>query len=153
MKRALAAVACAGLLLALPGTATALKLYKWVDKAGNVTYSQQPPPAGQKSEQIQMHTSSPSTESAQKKLDTLTEKANAQIKDQEFAKTTAAEVRKRNERLKKNCEIARHNLRILESARRVRAKDAKGNPYFLDPADVKARIQESKQQIKDNCGG
>jgi hypothetical protein len=33
------------LLLLLPGAASAVKLYKWVDKDGNVTYQESPPPA------------------------------------------------------------------------------------------------------------
>ena len=34
------------LLLTLPATAVAAKLYKWVDKDGKVTYQETPPPTG-----------------------------------------------------------------------------------------------------------
>ena len=50
-------------------------------------------------------------------------------------------------RLKENCETARQNLRILETASRV--KDADGS--FIDDSTREARIATARQQIEDNC--
>lgn len=139
----------AGLLLAAP--APAAKLYKWVDADGNVTYSQQKPPDAQ-AETIRLRSSTLDDSGAQERLDQLNERAGEASKDREFAETTASAQKERDERLKKNCEIARENLRILQNSSRIQDKDAEGNPYFLDDDAIKAKLEQTRTQIQQNCG-
>ena len=134
------------LLCSLSATATA-KLYKWVDKDGNVTYSEFKPPDVQAEEvKIKSHPSV-SNEQARERLDQLGEKAEETAKDREFKENYASETAERDARLKENCKVARDNLRVLETASRV--KDAEGN--FVDDQARAARIAKTRQEIEDNC--
>ena len=139
-----------GMLLAAPSW-SAGKLYKWVDEQGNVTYSQQKPPGAQ-AETIRLRSATLNEDGAQEKLDSLSERADENAKDREFAENQAEAEKAREERLKKNCEIARQNLRILQNSSRIQDKDAEGNPYFLDDAAIKAKLEQTKIQIEQNCG-
>jgi len=140
----------AALLLGASQCASAAKLYKWVDENGNVSYSQQKP-VGVQSENIEVRTGGPSSEESQAALESLTTRANEGVKDREFAATASEEIKNRDERLKKNCEVARENKRILETAPRVQDKDADGNPYFVDDASRAARIATAEEQVKQFC--
>ena len=133
-------------MLALAGTASA-KLYKWVDKDGNVTYSQQKPPDA-KAEEVKLKgVPSVSNEEARERLDAISGKAETVKKDREFKENYTSETAERDDRLKENCETARENLRVLETAARV--KDAEGN--FLDDKSREARLNQAKQDIQNNC--
>lgn len=140
----------AGMTLAVP-TWSAGKLYKWTDPEGNITYSQQKPPDAP-AETIQLRSSTLNESGAREKLDSLNERASEGDKDREFAETQASAEKARDERLKKNCEIARENMRILQNSSRIQDKDAEGNPYFLDDSAIKAKIDQTKSQIDQNCG-
>ena len=134
------------MLLLTFSTATPAKLYKWVDKDGNVTYSQLKPP-GAKAEEMTVRGTAVSNEQARERLDQLNEKTEAAAKDREFKQTHASESAERDARLKENCKIAQDNLRVLQTASRV--KDAEGN--FVDDKAREARIAQTKQEVEDNC--
>jgi hypothetical protein len=141
MRRAL----FVALLLAV-STAVPAKLYKWVDEEGNVTYSERKPPDVQ-AEEIRVRVPAVTSEQAESRLEQLNERAETARKDREFKETYAAESAEREARLRQNCETARENLRILETAARV--KDAEGN--FIDDSQREARMQRARQDIEDNC--
>ncbi|NIW37869.1 MAG: DUF4124 domain-containing protein, partial [Gemmatimonadetes bacterium] len=101
----LAAVALATVVCAAP-PAQAAKLYKWVDKDGNVTYSERKPPPESGAETIRLRSATLDASGAQEKLDRLNEKAEDQQKDREFAENSASATAERNERLANNCKIA-----------------------------------------------
>ena len=133
-------------LLALSAAAPA-KLYKWVDKDGNVTYSERKPPDVQ-AEEVKVQGVAPVTnEEARERLDSIGSKADEERKDREFKETYAAETAERDARLKENCKTARENLRVLETASRI--KDAEGN--YVDESTRESRISQAKQNIADNC--
>jgi len=135
----------AALLLAA-ATAAPAKLYKWVDEQGNVTYSERKPP-GVEAEELELRVPSVSTEEARGRIEQVREQAEAARKDREFKETYATETAEREARLKENCETARENLRVLETASRV--KDAEGT--FIDDSQREARIEQARQAIEDNC--
>ena len=136
------------LLLAVAAAAPA-KLYKWVDEDGNVTYSERKPPDVEAEEVRLRGVQSISNEKARERLEALNEQAETLRKDREFKANYASENAEREERLKQNCETARHNKRILETASRIKADDGS----YLDDAAREARMQSTLQAIKDNCGG
>jgi hypothetical protein len=133
-------------LLAVCATAPA-KLYKWVDADGNVTYSERKPPDAQAEEVRLLGVPSVSSEEARERLDRVNESLESLRKDREFKEEYASDSAEREARLKENCETARRNLRILETASRV--KDADGS--FIDDSTREARIATARQQIEDNC--
>lgn len=124
------------------------KLYKWVDKDGNVTYSQVKPPDAQ-AEEVRIHgVPAVTNEQARERLDQLNQKVDTADKDREFARTHATESAEREARLKENCKIAQENLRVLKTASRV--KDAEGN--FVDEKAREARIAQTHEEIENSCG-
>ena len=147
-RLAVAALATA-LSAALP--AQAAKLYKWVDADGNVTYSERRPPPESNAETIRLRSATLNADDAQDKLDALTERADEQRKDREFADNSATATKERDERMASNCQIARENMRILKTTSRIQDKDENGEPYFLDEAGIQAKIAQTQQQIDDNC--
>lgn len=147
-RLAIAALATA-LSAALP--AQAAKLYKWVDADGNVTYSERRPPPESNAETIRLRSATLNADDAQEKLDALTERADEQGKDREFAENSATATKERDERMASNCQIARENMRILKTTSRIQDKDENGEPYFLDEAGIQAKIAQTQQQIDDNC--
>ena len=133
-------------------SASAAKLYKWVDENGNVTYSQQKPP-GKTAQPMELKGyNAPDAAAATEAAAATADRADTARKDREFAAGEADALKQREKRLKKNCEIARQNLRVLRNSARIQAKDAEGKPYFLDPAQIEARIAESQKQVEDFCG-
>ena len=61
-------------------------------------------------------------EPIQAKLDALKERATSARKDREFAQSESEATKAREDRIKKNCEIARENVRILKNSARVQDK-------------------------------
>lgn len=127
------------------------KLYKWVDEEGNVSYSERKPP-NRKVETVKLRgVHAPGAEAAREKLEKTQDDVEQARKDREFEATIASEMKEREERLAKNCEIARENLRILRIAPRIKGKDADGNDYFLDEKAVGSKILQSQNQVRDYC--
>ena len=126
------------------------RTYKWVDDQGVVHYTQHPP-RGRQAEIFNPHSSAVSEESANARLEALTEKVEAAQEARELKDDILSQELARRERIKKNCQIARKNLVTLETAARVQDKDEGGNPYFLDDGQKQARIAETKQQVETYC--
>ena len=139
------------LFLGLLSTQDAVsRIYKWVDEDGNVQYTQSRP-TDRPVETIQQRSSHITDEQAEEELDAITDRAETARKDREFKEGYVDEAKAREERLQKNCEIARENLRILRTAARVQDKNEEGNLYYLDDSAKEARIAKSKEQIEANC--
>jgi hypothetical protein len=136
----------AAALLLLSAAAPA-KLYKWVDAQGNVTYSERKPPDHNAQEIKLLGVPAVSAEEARQRLDELTGKAETVSKDREFKNTVTAEVAERDKRLKENCETAQQNLRVLESASRVKDQDGQ----FMSDAQRTARLAQTRKEVEDSC--
>jgi len=133
-------------LLAFAGALPA-KLYKWVDEDGNVTYSERKPPDKPVEEVKLIGVPEVTPEQARQRLEQLNEKADALRKDRTFKENYTTETAEREARLKENCETARQNLRILETASRVKAQDGS----FIDDSARQAQIESTRKQIQDSC--
>ena len=135
---------------ALAAAPAAARMYKWVDDQGVVQYTQHPPP-DREAQTIEPRAPAVSDSQAAETLEAIREKAEAARKDRQFGEDYSSFVQEREARIQKNCEIARENLRVLQTASRVQAKDADGNPYFIDDKDRDSRIKQAEKQIEDNC--
>lgn len=144
---------CAALAAGLAITPAHAKLYKWVDENGNVTYSQQPPPAAQgaKVQSMELRGYKSADPEAGEKLDALKERAESAREDREFAKTESQAAAERKERLAENCKIARQNVRLLKSSARIQDKTEDGQTVYLDDAGVAAKLKQAEKQVEDYC--
>lgn len=147
MKR-LAALAIA--LAFIP--AAHAQLYKWVDKDGRVTYSDQPPPA-QQSKQLNIPTGSFGSAS-----DKSPKSAMDSAKDADKEKTASADKAKKEaeaDRIKKQneeyCTRARAYLKTVTAGGRIATFDAKGERILMDDQQIEAERVRAQKEVDDNC--
>jgi hypothetical protein len=83
---------CAGVAL-LPHAAAQEPVYKWIDAAGNVTYSDQPPPEGRTAEQLQMPAapSAADVEAAKQRSEAMQSQADELMQERRLREQRAAE--------------------------------------------------------------
>ena len=138
------AIVLVGLLSAAPSLAGT---YKWIDKDGNVVYSQHPPPKGQY-ESIRVKPTPPNASSNKAGDQTkkfLEDASSKRAND----KKLKSEVDKAQDMRKKNCETARKQLQFYTVYRRK--KNAKGEYERVTDKEREAGLKEAKQAIKDFC--
>lgn len=143
MKRILV-LACA----LAASTAAFGQLYKWVDKDGKVTYSDQPPPA-QQSKQLNLstgQTSAPVRSAVE--MDKEIEKGRAEAREK--AKV-AAEKERKAEADEQNCKSARAYLKTVESGVRVSTVDDKGDQVILDDEQIAAERVKAQKAVAEAC--
>lgn len=143
MKRILV-LACA----LAASTAALGQLYKWVDKDGKVTYSDQPPPA-QQSKQLNLNTgvASPPTRSA---IERDKEIEKGRVEAREKAKV-ASEKERKSEIDQQNCKAARAYLKTVESGVRVSTMDDKGEQVILDDEQIAAERVKAQKAVDEAC--
>lgn len=144
MKRILA-FACA---LAV-ATGAYAQLYKWVDKDGRVTYSDQPPPAIQ-SKQLNLSTGQPSPPARSAlERDKELEKARAEARD----KAKLAEDSGRKAQIEEeNCKRARAYLRTVTDGGRITTYDEKaGENVLLDDQQLEAERAKAQKAVDEAC--
>ncbi|HEX5628706.1 MAG TPA: DUF4124 domain-containing protein [Usitatibacteraceae bacterium] len=143
MKRILV-LACA----LAASTAAFGQLYKWVDKDGKVTYSDQPPPA-QQSKQLNLNTgvASPPTRSA---IERDKEIEKGRVEAREKAKV-ASEKERKSEIDQQNCKAARAYLKTVESGVRVSTMDDKGEQVILDDEQIAAERVKAQKAVDEAC--
>lgn len=139
----------------LTGSAAA-EVYKWVDKAGNVHFGDQPPP-GEKAvkENIRPPESIKSTPSAAPvKSPSLLER------DLEFKKRRSerlegekkqAEEAKQKEARKAECERSRARLADVESGMQLFDYGKDGQRYYLDQEQRTKASNEARQRVEKDC--
>lgn len=117
-----------------------------MDENGNVIYSERKLP-DKKAEEVEfLGVPAVTPEDARRRLEAVTDKPDTPREDRESRQTAATESA---ERLKANRETARQNLRAPEAAARV--KEDSGE--FLDDAQRRARIEQTRKDVKSSCGG
>ena len=132
----------------LLGTGVHAGTYKWVDKDGNVVYSQHPPPEGQY-EAIRVKPAprdSSAADNTRESSKQFLENATTQRKNDAKVK---AELKKMQELRKKNCATAKKQLEFYTVYRRK--KDKSGEYVRITDDEREAGLKEAKQAIKDFC--
>ncbi len=124
------------------------QLYKWVDKDGRVTYSDQPPPS-QQSKQINVSTGQPTvaTPSAVEKNKEL-ERTRAEAREK--AKVEEEKARKA-EIDQENCRSARAYLRTVTAGGRIATTDEKGEPALLDDKQIEVEKAKAQKAVDEAC--
>jgi hypothetical protein len=145
-------VICALLVFTVSSPAAdSQNMYKWTDNQGEVHYTQFPPP-GRKAEKIQpppppAEPPKDSVNDLQQQLDTIKQQNDKQLQETKEA-DQRAEIQKIR---KKNCETAKKNLVNLNRGGNVRYMGPNGEAIRLTEEERQKRIDETNQQIKENC--
>jgi hypothetical protein len=145
-------VICALLVFTVSSPAAdSQNMYKWTDNQGEVHYTQFPPP-GRKTEIMQpppppAEPPTGSENDLQKQLDTIKQQNDKQLQETREA-DQQAEIQKIR---KKNCETAHKNLMNLNRGGNVRYMGPNGEAIRLTEEERQKRIDETNQQIKENC--
>jgi len=139
-----------GLVLAVGIDVPAAQIYKWVDNAGNVIYSQKPPPAGVERETIEPETGRLDADGAVKELqeridylDNLQLQRRQQAREREAA---SEDMRKKQAA----CESAQSRLASLQNPR-VNEVDAQGNRRRLSEEERLAGLNRVNKYLEENC--
>lgn len=132
--------------LAVPAAAHA-QLYKWVDKDGRVTYSDQPSPA-QTSKQLNVSPGPGTPQKSALEVDKDREKIRQAERDKskvsdEAAKKAAAD--------QENCTRAKAALATVTAGGRIATYDAKGEPTFLTDEQIEAERTRAQKAVDESC--
>ena len=131
----------------------AAKTYKWIDDAGNVVYSQQPPPDNR--ETVRIGAPPPPAESpeeANKRLQEQMQRFESTREEKKAAREEATSTRVDAEKKAENCRNARANLQTLQNspaARRFKTESGEYRKYTSE--ERAAKIKETEQQIETFC--
>lgn len=124
-------------------------MYKWVDKDGNIHYTQTPPPPD-----IQAETIKPppdvDTEKARQELQQQQEMVE-KIREQRLAEKEEEKLAQQKlEQKRANCEMAKRRLDSYTQPR-VRYTDEQGNRQYFTEEERQEQIQKSKDMIEEFC--
>lgn len=140
------------LLFVAPGT-FAGKVYKWVDKEGNVHYGAQPEGSGG-AQEMDIKTKAPAVEEEPEPA----EKAESNKSDSEEEKVKvssekeAEEIEKKNAEIRKrNCSVAKKRLASINAGGRLYEIDDKGQRTFWDDATTAGKRAEAEAQVAEWC--
>jgi len=128
------------------------EMYKWTNAAGEVQYTQVPPPGGIKTEVIQG--APPPADDPDKINEKLQNEVDAMDKTLTRQEGEAREksLRKEiDEAYEKNCISSRNNLAKLQEGGRKRYLTADGQVIHLSEEERQQRINEAKDQIDEFC--
>jgi hypothetical protein len=133
----------------------ATPFYKWIDEQGATHYTQTPPPQKiVKKVVVSAHIPTDSA-TAIKNLDTVTQtdlkEDDAAEKADDKAKTAAKAEAARRAKNAPQCQQVRANLALLESGRRLRKVDAKGERSIVTEEQKVSETQQASAQIKKDC--
>jgi len=143
MKRILV-LACA---LAV-STGAVAQLYKWVDRDGRVTYSDQPPPSLQ-SKQLNV-TPGPSAAPQRSALDRDKELEKSRLAAKEKSKA-ADEVGKKAQIDQENCTRAKSYLRTVTDGGRISTYDEKGERILMDDNQIEVERAKAQKDVDEAC--
>lgn len=129
-------------------TAAFAQLYKWVDKDGRTTYSDQPPPAEQ-SKQLNLFTGQPSAPQ-RSAIERDKELEKGRVDAKEKAKV-ADEAGKKAQVEQENCNRAKAYLRTVSDGGRIATYDANGERTLLDDQQIEAERVKAQMAVDEAC--
>lgn len=140
----------AGLAALLLAGAAGAEMYKWTDADGNVHYTQTPPPDREADTIAPPPPPAVAPEEARAKAENNRKALRTPEEVEADQKQAQEEAIKRNEETyKQNCQIARDNLQVYQSARRIREPD--GTIVRITEEIRQQKIQEAEQAIEKYC--
>lgn len=128
------------------------EMYKWTNAAGEVQYTQTPPPGGIKTEVIQG--APPPADDPDKITEKLQNEVEAMDETRASQEKASKEKSLRQEidaAYEKNCISSRNNLATLQEGGRKRYLTPDGQVIRLSEEERQQRINEAKDQIDEFC--
>lgn len=137
----------------LLATATvAAQVYKWVDKDGQVQYTDTPPPPGAtKAEAKKVDTGSAAPASTAPTLETRAKNFDKRrASDAEKAKK-AAEAQKKADIDAENCKIANMRIREIENGRPLKQSNDQGEATYMTDETRQAELTKARALAATSC--
>lgn len=155
MKKTIALASLLALALGVPA-AEAAKFYKWTDDKGVTHYTVEPPPAGAKSSQVRIKTSSVTDAEEPAAAPAASGKKALPTPTAQPAKTAAANKEKdattdKAGKYAEKCTKLRADLKTIEDFARIRTVDEKGEQRTLTDEEKSDRKDDLQRQIKAYC--
>ncbi len=140
------------LLLLLAATAvSADQVYRWVDKNGNVHYSQTPPPASQVQVTKANINAPPPDAAAAKDAQNLVQQMKQRQQQEEMSKQQAQIEAQKQAQKQARCNDMMSQLQLLKQYGRVVHIDAKGNRTYLTDQQHQQEEQQLQNRINSEC--
>lgn len=134
--------------------AVAAKVYKWVDKEGNVHYGAQKPEGSGGAQEMRIKVKEPAFEEPVQ-ADTKAKKGGSESKEEKVkvsSQKEKEEIEKKNAEIrKKNCSIAKKRMASINAGGRLYEVDEKGERKFWDDTTKKAKQAEAQSMINEWC--
>lgn len=124
--------------------AAKIKVYKWVDKEGVVTFSEYRP---SKDDYVELEIE------GDRVIGGKSGKVDYNLSALGRKKVDDNVVEELNEKATEYCNKAKHNLNVLDSFENVRVLDETGNPKVLNKDDVMAQRRLAMRQVELFCNG
>jgi hypothetical protein len=138
------------LIAVIPGIAVSASVYKWTDDKG-VTHFGDRQPTGTPAEKVNVRsgTSSRTSDDRQSPQERLGELQEKQESEAESRRETAVQEANRKQR-KANCDMARSNLKIIDSNARIRIEE-NGELRYLSPEEIAEKRASFEEAVEKNC--
>jgi hypothetical protein len=140
------------LFLSLLASASFGQTYKWRDAAGNVQYSDTPPPPGAKDvQQLHRSKSAPAPAAAARSYTDQDAEFRKRLVEKQEADTKQAKAADDERTRVRNCEQAKAQLAALESGARMVQVNAVGERVPLDDAERERSKQDAQKAVESWC--
>lgn len=128
-------------------------IYKWVDDEGRVQYSDTPPGENQGERvEVRDQPDQEDIEEARARLDRLVNgDSDPEDDPTDEPATQASSVEADDQARRRNCEMAKRNLRYLEQQRPVYRTNADGEREYLDDGARSAQVDLARTHIAKYC--
>lgn len=143
------------LLLTIISVDATAEIYKWIDRNGNIVYSQSPPPADANSLKAPEISSPPDNGGTADKaveaiINSENEARNRRETRQQLKKDNQAK-KARQKQMRQSCKKLRNNLETMKSKAHLYIEESDGNNRFLSEKELSQKILDAEQQIQNYC--
>lgn len=139
------------LLLAITTTAAAQQVYRWVDKNGEVHYTQTPPPSTSVHPSNVLINAPPADSTAARDAQNLVQQMQQAKANQAQAAQQQAQVEAAKRAQQQRCNQLRSRLQILEQVGPVATVDPQGNRTYWTDAQHTQAEQQLQNEINSQC--
>jgi len=130
------------------------KVYKWVDKEGNVHYGAQQPEGDGGAQEMKIRVKDPVAEEEPADNSKTENKGNENKEDKVKVSNEkeAEEIEKKNAEIRKrNCSVAQKRLASINAGGRLYEVNEKGERQFWDDATTAAKRAEAEANVAEWC--